>query len=902
MPAAGIDLPLVQLLFNAPAFPTYDLLEEALTGGDFSEYASLGFDATTVSGDLFTPEGLQLLADVYAEGIGPSLSLVLNADGTTTSLVDDAHAADLLVHAYTHRDETEILGPDGQPLSPEAYFTRIIETGVDGVFTDNSDTGRAAVDAIWGQSGPDPDDPAIYVNKRDAAASTVVTTMKNGGLRVYDLDGEEIQRIEPEGVRYNNVDVLYDVRVGWRKMDLAVASDRENDTLAIYRINKRTGELTDVTSNKIPASIFGVDDGEATAYGLAAYTSLVTGESYVFVTQADGASIAQLRLTTERGGKVGFETVRILDLPVAAGDDPEDYQAEGIVIDRETGIGYVAVEEELGLLSFEAELGGSDDFTVVADIDSGLFEPDLEGVSIHYGENGEGLIVVSSQGDSSFTVFDRAGGGYLGSFAIRGEGGIDGVEESDGLDIFSGALPGFEDGLLVTQDGSNEIEVVFGDPDDGEIQNFNVNFKYSDLGDVLSLFGAEANPDFDPRDIDPQTLPNGVAAGDVTEESVVLWTRSLVPGQVTFKVFEVTKFGWKKLVAKEKAFVTDSDVPVKVVIDDLEDGTTYVYEVTDAAGDTATGTFNTVAEDGHNGLTFGVTGDWRGELAPYPAIANAIDAGLDFMLLHGDTIYADFPSPALPIDQAVTVDDFRTKHAEVYGTRSGENFWADLRASTAIYANIDDHEVTNDFAGGSTIGTTAESEFRDLFPGDDPERLCQRQHACMRTACRRSRNTTRSRICSTARPATTAPPANVKLYRAQEFGQDAAFIVLDQRSFRDEQIDGVTNPADVNEVIRFQVESFDPTRTLLGRQQMEDLKADLLAAHQQRCDLEVRQHAGADPESRPQQRRQLGRVPGGADGTAQLHQRERHRERRLRRCRHPRHLRQQPDLSGRPGR
>ncbi len=31
------------------------------------------------------------------------------------------------------------------------------------------------------------------------------------------------------------------------------------------------------------------------------------------------------------------------------------------------------------------------------------------------------------------------------------------------------------------------------------------------------------------------TLPNGVASGDVTQDSVVLWTRSTVTGDVTFK-------------------------------------------------------------------------------------------------------------------------------------------------------------------------------------------------------------------------------------------------------------------------------------------------------------------------------------------------------------------------------
>ncbi len=346
--------------------------------------------------------------------------------------------------------------------------------------------------------GPDPDDPAVWLNPHDAGASVIITAMKEGGLRVFGLDGKLIQTIEPEGIRYNNVDILYDVELGGRTRDLAVASDREGDTLAIFRI-RPDGTLRDRTSDDIPETIFGTDDGEATAYGLAAYKSPVDGKSYVFVTQASGASIAQLELVAGAGKSIGFEMVRELALPVPEGADPEDFQSEGIAIDRETGRGYVTVEGELGLLSFDAEVTGSDDFEVVAPIDSGFFEPDLEGVAIHYGPDGDGLILVSSQGDSTFAVFDRTTEAYLGSFAIRAEGEIDGVEDSDGLEIFSGALPGFDKGLLVTQDGSNEVQVVFGDPEDGEIQNFNVNFKYTGLDAILELFGAAANPDFDPR-------------------------------------------------------------------------------------------------------------------------------------------------------------------------------------------------------------------------------------------------------------------------------------------------------------------------------------------------------------------------------------------------------------------
>ncbi|MEM7650106.1 MAG: alkaline phosphatase D family protein, partial [Cyanobacteria bacterium P01_A01_bin.70] len=65
-----------------------------------------------------------------------------------------------------------------------------------------------------------------------------------------------------------------------------------------------------------------------------------------------------------------------------------------------------------------------------------------------------------------------------------------------------------------------------------------------------------------------------------------------------------------------------------------------------------------------------------------------------------------------------------------------------------------------------------------------------------------------------------------QLYRSQSFGSDAALFVTDSRSFRDAQL----APANIADPTEFLVQAFDPSRTLLGRAQLDLLKADLLAA------------------------------------------------------------------------
>ncbi|MGF1674790.1 MAG: phytase, partial [Rivularia sp. (in: cyanobacteria)] len=225
------------------------------------------------------------------------------------------------------------------------------------------DDEEAPVDVLAGDS----DDPAIWVNPENPGESIVIGTLKDGGLAVFDLGGNIIQTVLPAefgDIRYNNVDLVYGFELNGQQTDLAIVSDRQNDTLGIFQINPSTRQLEDVTADGILETIFGVDDGEATAYGLATYQSPVSGKSYAFVTQASGNKVAQLELVTE-GGKVTANVVRTLELPISDGGEAEDSQSEGIVIDQELGFLYVAIEGA-DVLKFSAEPESGNNFTVVA--------------------------------------------------------------------------------------------------------------------------------------------------------------------------------------------------------------------------------------------------------------------------------------------------------------------------------------------------------------------------------------------------------------------------------------------------------------------------------------------------------------------------------------------------------
>ncbi|MBI5931961.1 MAG: alkaline phosphatase D family protein [Chloroflexi bacterium] len=317
------------------------------------------------------------------------------------------------------------------------------------------------------------------------------------------------------------------------------------------------------------------------------------------------------------------------------------------------------------------------------------------------------------------------------------------------------------------------------------------------------------------------TMPNGVAAGDTTQTSTVLWAHSTALGPVTFEYASAEAFA--TVLGTLSAEVTDATLPVKVEINDLTPATDYFYRVTDAVGNTLIGTFRTPVELGtFTGLRFGVTGDWRQELAPYPSIANAADMDLAFFVGMGDTIYADFPSPDVDLPQCLTLGDFRAKHNEGYGTRYDLNTWAALRSQTSFIPTIDDHEVANDFAGGAE--PSSDERFASYTGPFINETDLYKNGLQAFTEYNPIRNQTWG---ETGDPLTANKP---NLYRYFTYGSDAAVFVLDARSFRSAPLEPVTDFENLGQVLTFYRDSFDNQRSMLGLPQLETLTRDLLQA------------------------------------------------------------------------
>ncbi|MBC8401908.1 MAG: phytase [Candidatus Marinimicrobia bacterium] len=317
------------------------------------------------------------------------------------------------------------------------------------------------------------DDPCIWIHPTDPSLSTIIGTHKKegAGLLVYDLAGNEIQRVQ-DG-RMNNVDIRYNFSLNGKLVALVTAGNRDLNSIAIYKIDPDTRNLIKVSARDIP---LGLDDG---VYGSCMYFSSKTGKFYAFLNDKTG-KIEQWELFDNSEGLVDGTLVRTLQV---------DSQPEGCVADDVHGVLYVG-EENQALWKFAAEPDANTTKSLVDSVGNHVF-PDLEGLSLYYADRKTGYLIASSQGNNTYVIYTRDGNNdYVGTFQIVDGKTIDGVQETDGLDVTNFGLgPTFPSGVFVTQDGSNP----------GATQNF----KCVPWESIASLFEPALiiNTGWDPRSV-----------------------------------------------------------------------------------------------------------------------------------------------------------------------------------------------------------------------------------------------------------------------------------------------------------------------------------------------------------------------------------------------------------------
>ena len=292
----------------------------------------------------------------------------------------------------------------------------------------------AETDAVE-QRGDAADDPAIWLNSKAPEHSRILGTNKKFGLLIYDLEGKLVQSMAVGDV--NNVDVRQGLTWHAAAQDVAVASNRSDNTLHMFFIDE-AGKVSDAGKVKTK-----MDD----VYGICLYKHSQE-KLYAFINDKDGRMDQYLIYSTKKG----LKGKKVSSYKLAS-------QPEGCVAD-DAGRQLFVGEEDVGVWHFELNKKGilvKNSATLIQDVKGPLVD-DVEGLGL-YLKDKERYLVVSSQGDHSYALFkaDKPFS-YVGSFRVglNDELVIDGTSETDGLEVSSAFFNHkFPNGMIVIQDGHN---------------------------------------------------------------------------------------------------------------------------------------------------------------------------------------------------------------------------------------------------------------------------------------------------------------------------------------------------------------------------------------------------------------------------------------------------------------
>jgi len=261
-------------------------------------------------------------------------------------------------------------------------------------------------------------------------------------------------------------------------------------------------------------------------------------------------------------------------------------------------------------------------------------------------------------------------------------------------------------------------------------------------------------------------VSHGVATGDVTSDSAVLWFRTDGPAQIEVRFAAVHEWEQAARVKTERVFMkADQDFTMKLPLTGLRPATRYRYVVrtiqpalpTESTSQLTQGEFTTAPSASESvPITFLWSADLGGQHrcrddnTGYPIFEILRRQNPDFTILLGDLIYGDDRCPSPPNAggsefTASTLTQYRAKHRYQHGSSALQRFLA----SVPVSAVWDDHDVTNNFSGPyepyMPLGRQALLEYW---------------------------------------PIRTAPDDPTRLYRQLRYGADLEIFILDTRQYR----------------------------------------------------------------------------------------------------------------------
>ncbi|MFQ5637753.1 MAG: phytase [bacterium] len=287
----------------------------------------------------------------------------------------------------------------------------------------------------------DADDPAIWIHPANPSRSVIIGTDKTDGIFVWDLNGALLQSIT-QGSKVNNVDVRQNVSFGGETVDIVAANLRNAGKLAVFTVNP------DYTGSDVLTQIADVNssnnDIQKDSYGFGLYRHEPDSSLYVFERPKRRGEIRQYLISRDSTGSSVLVT-SVRDLNYQGGT------AEGFVADDMHGFLYVA-EEDSGVHKYYAEPDMSPEPIAFFASGDGI-RSDREGLGLYSCDDGNGYLILSSQGNSTIKIYERQGDNRFVKTIIGLDEAGNADLGTDGLDVtsYSGA-PNLPSGFLVVHD------------------------------------------------------------------------------------------------------------------------------------------------------------------------------------------------------------------------------------------------------------------------------------------------------------------------------------------------------------------------------------------------------------------------------------------------------------------
>ena len=260
---------------------------------------------------------------------------------------------------------------------------------------------------------------------------------------------------------------------------------------------------------------------------------------------------------------------------------------------------------------------------------------------------------------------------------------------------------------------------------------------------------------------------SGVTAGEVTNQSAIVWARTNHQAYVKAQV--ATDSVFQNVVAERTLLASDdNDDTVQTTFAGLSPNTRYYYRYCFSGGTPCSnrGTFKTApAPDADKTIRFAYSGDETAVAEPgqdhpfwgnFKAFASMVAEHNDFNIDFGDTIYSDPEVPGVP--PALTLG----KKWAMYRTKLGLLNVQRLRSTAGLYNHWDDHEFINDFTPHENTFTASNGQVITI----DPHKLYNRSVRAFRDY----------------EPVTFTQDRGI--YRSFRWGQNLQVFFLDERSFR----------------------------------------------------------------------------------------------------------------------